>query len=30
MGIIIAQIYYNEKEVGKAIKESDVPRESYF
>ncbi|AMD17712.1 2,5-diketo-D-gluconic acid reductase [Methanobrevibacter sp. YE315] len=25
-----AQIYYNEKEVGKAIKESDVPREEIF
>ena len=25
-----AQIYYNEKEVGKAIKESDVPREDIF
>jgi diketogulonate reductase-like aldo/keto reductase len=25
-----AQIYYNEKEVGKAIKESEVPREEIF
>ena len=25
-----AQIYYNESEVGKAIKESDVPREEIF
>jgi diketogulonate reductase-like aldo/keto reductase len=25
-----AQVYYNEKEVGQAIKESDVPREEIF
>ena len=25
-----AQVYYNEKEVGKAIKESEVPREEIF
>ena len=25
-----AQIYYNEKEVGEAIKESGIPREELF
>ena len=25
-----AQVYYNEKEVGKAIKETDIPREEIF
>ena len=25
-----AQVYYNEKEVGQAVKESDVPREEIF
>ncbi|WP_458456874.1 aldo/keto reductase, partial [Methanobrevibacter sp.] len=25
-----AQVYYNEKEVGQAIKESEIPREEIF
>ena len=29
-GIDNAQVYYNQKEVGQAIKESDVPREEIY